>query len=214
MFVPKIHFKMKGRHHYLYLFILLSFFVALNGCSKQDTTQYIYIIGGAHKGERILGFKTQDVYTSHRWQIIAIEANPYLINLIPRDADIIVLNKAIWVKNDKIKFYFTPESDNLGSVYKKNYSEKIAKPIFVESIDFGQWLKKNFTLDDYIMVSLDIEGSEYEVLNKMVADHTIEYIDDLKVEFHPGIGGVSENDITALLTKIKKTNTRVQRVEM
>lgn len=205
---------MKKRRYYLYLFILLFLFVALNGCSKQNTTKYIYIIGGAHKGERIIDFKIQDVYTSHRWQIIAIEANPYLINLIPRDADVIVLNKAIWVKDGKIKFYFTPESDNLGSVYKKNYSEKISKPIFVESIDFGQWLKKNFTFDDYIMVSLDIEGAEYDVLNKMVTDHTIKYIDYLLVEFHPGIRGVSEDDITALLTKIKKTNTRVERVEM
>lgn len=219
MFAPEKLLNMIEKHFYLYVFVFLSFFVALNSCSRQDksncdTRNHIYIIGGAHKGERIFDFKGKDIYTAHRWKIVAIEANPFLINLIPRDADTIVLNNAIWIKDGKIKFYFVPESDNLGSVYKKNYSGRTPKPIFVESMDFGQWLKKNFTLDDYIMVSLDIEGSEYDVLRKMVQDRTINYIDHLLVEFHPGIGGVSENDIVALLTEIKKTNTRVERVEM
>jgi hypothetical protein len=64
------------------------------------------------------------------------------------------------------------------------------------------------------MVSLDIEGSEYEVLKQMVSDQTIRYIDLLYVEFHPRIGGVSENDIAELLTKIKKTGIAVERVEI
>ncbi|MBN1365808.1 MAG: FkbM family methyltransferase [Syntrophaceae bacterium] len=206
----------KVMYYYTFILILISSFAFINGCTKPEQKRYVYIIGGAHKGERIYHFKANKIYHSHPWEILAIEANPYLIDKIPKASDTIVLNKAIWIKNGKIKFYFSSQEDNFGSVYEK-HPVKIAKDsvlILIDSIDFGEWLQKNFTLNDYIFVTLDIEGAEYEVLNKMVKDNTIKYIDYLFVEFHPGIGGQSEKKINELLQKIKKANVQVKRGEM
>ena len=113
-----------------------------------------------------------------------------------------------------MEFYFNPADDNLSSLYKDNYGKGKTIPIIVKSIDFGQWLKKNYTKDCHIVVSFDIEGSEYEVLKKMVEDGTIEYIDSLYSEFHPGVGEVSEQDIKSLLEKIRKFGVIAERVEM
>jgi FkbM family methyltransferase len=206
-------FQKRNIYHYLPFIILASFFICIICCAKPEPQRYIYIIGGAHKGERINSFKKQDVYRSYLWEIFAIEANPYLIDKIPKAPDTIILNKAIWIKDDKIKFYFIHENDSLGSVYKEHNGMKYTKPMFVESIDFSQWIKRNFTANDCIIVSLDIEGSEYDVLNKMIADNTIKYIHQLIVEFHPGTGGKSESDIKELIQKIKKLNVNIERGE-
>jgi len=200
--------------HYSFVLILIFLFISINCCAKAEKSRYVYIIGGAHKGERIIDFKRKDIYSSHPWEIFAIEANPYIIDKIPKAQDTVILNKAIWIKDDKIKFFFSPQKDNFGSVYEKNYGGKAPLPIFVESIDFGKWLQKNFTVNDNIIVSLDIEGAEHEVLNQMIKDRTIKYIDILHVEFHPGIGGKSENDIRELMQKIKKFTVILKRIEL
>lgn len=197
----------------LVYFIIVNVFLSSCALQKQQK-RYVYIIGGAHEGERIHKFKKQGIYSSHPWEIFAIEANPYVIDKIPKAPDTMVLNKAIWIKDGKIEFYLCPTFDSLSSVHKKSYVGKGAIPISVESIDFGKWLRSNFTINDYILVSFDIEGAEYEVLNKMVMDNTIQYIDSLLVEFHPGIGGISTHSIKELLMRIKKSGISVKRTEM
>lgn len=219
----KNFFKLQKKRYFLLLSVLIlaSLFTLMNSCTKVEQPRYVYIIGGAHEGERINVFKKKAIYSAHPWEIFAIEANPYVIKKIPKASDTVIMNKAIWFQDGKIKFYFCPQNDSLSSVYEKNYIKKylraedaVAVPILIESIDFGQWLKRNFNINDYIVVSLDIEGAEYEVLDKMIRDNTIQYIDVLLVEFHPGIAGKSENDINELLNKIKKLNVCAERVNI
>lgn len=54
----------------------------------------------------------------------------------------------------------------------------------VPCFDFSRFISENFSKDDNIIVKMDIEGSEYDVLEKMVADGTIEYINHMSVEWH------------------------------
>jgi FkbM family methyltransferase len=54
----------------------------------------------------------------------------------------------------------------------------------VEVIDFSSFLKKTVTIDDYVIIKMDIEGSEFAVLDKLIQDNTIDFINDLYVEFH------------------------------
>jgi FkbM family methyltransferase len=54
----------------------------------------------------------------------------------------------------------------------------------VEAINFSKWILKNFTEDDLIILKMDIEGSEYKVLPKMIEDGSIKYINTLIIEWH------------------------------
>lgn len=54
----------------------------------------------------------------------------------------------------------------------------------VESINLSKWIDDNFEKDDYIVLKMDIEGSEYTVLPKMIEDGTIKYVDNLIIEWH------------------------------
>ncbi|KAK3281676.1 hypothetical protein CYMTET_10546 [Cymbomonas tetramitiformis] len=51
-------------------------------------------------------------------------------------------------------------------------------------IDFSAWVLKHIRYQDYFVVKMDIEGMEYEVLNKMILSKTIFMIDELFVEVH------------------------------
>ena len=54
----------------------------------------------------------------------------------------------------------------------------------VKCLDFSRWLLQNFNCTDHIVVKMDIEGAEYAVLEKMVVDGSIDYVNELFVEFH------------------------------
>ena len=55
----------------------------------------------------------------------------------------------------------------------------------VETFDFSHWVESSFSESDYVILSLDIEGAEYQVIEKMLQDETMKYVDRLYVEFHP-----------------------------
>jgi hypothetical protein len=57
--------------------------------------------------------------------------------------------------------------------------------VTVESIDFSQWLKRTVAPDDYVILSMDIEGAEYDVLDKMLQDGAFKHVDRLYVESTP-----------------------------
>lgn len=184
--------------------ILVGTYVSSNcvfGATPLETPskRYIFVDGGAFNGRVYKTFHTISSYSKYSWEIFAIEANPYVIDQLPQIPNLTILSKAIWIDNGSIEFYvdMTPNRYNVSSLFEHNPDKP--RKVIVESFDFSQWLKKNFTINDYIIVNFDIEGAEYSVLEKMVADKTIQYIDKLYVEFHPELFG-------ELVPKVKKIN--------
>jgi FkbM family methyltransferase len=70
----------------------------------------------------------------------------------------------------------------------------------VDCVDFSSWLTEIYKRhsDDgskpYIAVKMDIEGAEYDVLQRMLDENTIDHVNHLSIEFHarlfPGQKGV------------------------
>ncbi|HCQ71730.1 MAG: hypothetical protein CL570_00445 [Alphaproteobacteria bacterium] len=68
------------------------------------------------------------------------------------------------------------------------------KPQNIKSFDFSEWLKDlheqqtiskfGYKISPYIAVKMDIEGAEYDVLEKVITDGHHPLISDLIVEFH------------------------------
>ena len=57
------------------------------------------------------------------------------------------------------------------------------QPKRVHAIDVAQWLLQ-LPADAYVFLKMDIEGSEYRVLPKMIEDRSILYINELVIEWH------------------------------
>ena len=127
-------------------------------------------------------------------------------------------NKAVWIDDSKLNFFLATEWGNNykgGSTILSGHAKKAmidySKPFEVECIDFSKWILDNFAdTDDYVVVKMDIEGAEYEILEKMIKDGSIRYIDELFVEYHWMMNEtISRKRHDALLDKLKKEKTKV-----
>jgi len=59
-----------------------------------------------------------------------------------------------------------------------------ANPVKVRTIDLSRWLRENTSAFDYIILKLDVEGAEYDILEKMIRDRIVGRINHLFVEWH------------------------------
>jgi len=152
----------------------------------REQRRYVFVDGGAHYGETYMDFQKTALYARYPWEIYAIEANPYLIDGLPAAPRLTVIEKAIWTEEGTATFHVVVEDDKVGSLLGDWRADKALakKEITVETFDFGEWLKTNFSVDDYIIVSFDIEGAEMAIVPKILEDGSIAYIDRFYCELH------------------------------
>jgi FkbM family methyltransferase len=72
-------------------------------------------------------------------------------------------------------------------------------------IDLSKCIKDNFDITDNIHLKLDIEGAEFRVLEKLIKDDTISYLNTLAIEWHDEMIKVYTKDtVTKYKEKIKQ----------
>ncbi|KAI8485904.1 hypothetical protein Bbelb_364560 [Branchiostoma belcheri] len=47
----------------------------------------------------------------------------------------------------------------------------------VPTVDLSRWIQENTAVEDYVIFKLDVEGAEYDILKKMLADGTFKWVD-------------------------------------
>jgi hypothetical protein len=55
----------------------------------------------------------------------------------------------------------------------------------VKILNFSNLIQTFSNINDFIVVKLDIEGSEFDVLDELIITGFIKYINELYIEFHP-----------------------------
>lgn len=152
----------------------------------------VYVDLGANVGNTVREFlKDHQDYSCY-----AVEANKTLLPSIANVSlelgrDINLLWAAAWVSDGQIEL-FQSGSDEASTIVegKHEYAEfgwppiDYTRPSLVPSIDFSQWLLRNFSKQDHIVVKMDIEGAEYKVLDRMLQDGTVGLIAKLRCEWH------------------------------
>jgi FkbM family methyltransferase len=155
----------------------------------------VFIDGG---GNKLLGVEWYLGKFPEFDKVFVFEPNP-LFHEEYADTEFILLKKAIWTKNCTLPFFISKDErqahsslieEKLCRIEKTNFVPYWHdKPIDVECVDFGQWIRENINTEWNVTLKLDIEGAEYDVLNHMLKDGSLEYIDKLFVEFHnPHLG--------------------------
>ncbi len=159
------------------------------------------------------------------FEFFAFEAQPDLAaegKRIIRDlpeAQIQHSTKAVWIRDEVLSLYLATKwgpnyrgGSTLMTGHTNNQSAvDYQRPVQVEGFDFSRWLGENFGPDDYVIVKMDIEGAEYEVLEKVIADGNLPLIDELIVEFHQQM---NENISRARHNALVRTLRRSCRLEI
>jgi FkbM family methyltransferase len=133
------------------------------------------------------------------WKIFSFEANPITFNSFDRknfrpDLNIKFFNKAVGIDNKQILLNIeTTDEGDIGqgsSIIEMDkwnsplHYGKFIRQVTVSSFDLSSFILKNFTDSDLIIIKMDIEGSEYDVLEKMIADSSINLVSEIYLEFH------------------------------
>lgn len=159
----------------------------------------VFIDGGTHFGQGLSHFINR-FSMNKNWKIITFEANPityqrFIPNRIYPFVD--YKNEALYTFDGKIQFNIEtpPNEDDTGmgsslitldkwNPWGGELRENFKKTAEISCIDFSSFIKNNFSITDNIVCKLDIEGSEFELLEKMIKEDTLKYIKTLSVEFH------------------------------
>ena len=142
----------------------------------------VWIDCGCHKGKISRHFmKRHKGYTGY-----AFEPNPNTVPRLPKGVELI--RKAVWLDDGESDFYlFGNDKGSEGCTLleeKSNAGLDKENPIKVQTIDFCRWFKSTFSKRDKIILKMDIEGAEYKVLEHMIDEGVLGWVNKLYVEFH------------------------------
>jgi FkbM family methyltransferase len=131
------------------------------------------------------------------WEIHSWEANPYTFEKFNKrhyPANFHFYNAAISNTDGIIKLNVeTVEAGDYGqgsSIVEKNkwinpmHKGEFLKTVEVSCVDLSTWVNTHCSQDDFVAIKLDIEGAEYDVLEKMIADGTAYMVDHFFIEWH------------------------------
>lgn len=158
----------------------------------------VFIDCGANIGQGLMSFASMYRMDSS-WIVETFEPNPSLINTLKANVNflpmqITIHNKAVWNYDGEVECSIMLENSEGSSINKlldagicsDPTSESYRKHdsiISVPCVDISSVIKK-YQKSDNIIVKLDVEGSEFCIVRKLLEDNTIEFINDLYVEWH------------------------------
>ena len=171
----------------------------------------IYIDGGAWYGDTIeafLGVKNYNYPTpssdypikprsdAAEYEIYAFEVSDDCLKKLRelKYPNLRIIEKAMWVEDGEVDFR-TDESSMLCSVsmfrlLDNNFPIK-PKPC----LHFSKWFAETCKPEDYIVLKLDVEGSEIFLLKDLIDKKLDSWINELYVEYHyphQGVNGMEE----------------------
>jgi FkbM family methyltransferase len=147
----------------------------------------IFLDCGANRGQSIVYAKKQfgDDIEIYSFEAVTILYNK-LIDKWKDDPKVHLYNLAVWDKQDKVKIYISTEWSDASTLYLDKFDRKIDEQLYneVDSIDLSEFIKNNFTSEDYIILKVDIEGAEYDVLYHLAQTGVMSYLNELWGEWH------------------------------
>jgi FkbM family methyltransferase len=153
--------------------------------------RHLFVDCGGHDGCSIRRFR-KEFDPDTRFETVTFEPND-LYNARYVDLPRHRLIQAAVSDRDGSQNFFLDREDGDGSTFFENKLTRdtggvgtldLANPATVKTIDLSNWLRQNTTAFDYLIVKLDVEGAEYDILEKMIRDRTLRRLNHLFIEWH------------------------------
>jgi FkbM family methyltransferase len=168
----------------------------------------IFIDGGANVGQSLEAFCNGQPDIGE-YEVFCFEASQDPLQILEplkqkiKDYEkvakkITLVNSAIWNEDGAITFF--DNGSESSSLIERDIEN--VKAIDVPCVDLSQWIQKNFSEDDHIILKLDIEGSEHEVFDKLCNDGTIEWLNKIYCEMHGIKCGRSLEEVIKMVEQV------------
>lgn len=190
--------KIKASIHETFIVSKILIYNYRNFKKNNVTRRSVYIDCGSNLGQGYDFFSRH--FPKSNFDHILVEPNPSCIQELKfkylkdgADDRVSIIGKAADVKDGTALFYGLNNADkgrysDGASIQEFHnsalYSIDKEEAIEVETFDFSSFINNVSKKYEKIIVKMDIEGSEYGILNKLLIDKNAKYIDLIFVEFH------------------------------
>jgi FkbM family methyltransferase len=144
----------------------------------------IFLDCGGFTGSSIARFKQMPEYVGG-WKLYSFEPNPRYLQHYAKLPDVTHIKAACWTFDGELEFQLNPRNRGQAGHIKLVNTDDLTKDILkVQCLDFATWVLDNTTASDNIVLKMDIEGSEYGVLEHMLAKGVFSRIGRTYIEWH------------------------------
>lgn len=161
----------------------------------------IFLDLGTHYGQGLRDF-ISEFDMNEEWIIHSFEANPITYDIFLKEYHhltpwVVAKNMAVSDHFGKINLNIeTPEGEGdvgMGSStislekwnpWNGRIKQNFKKTVEVDCFDLSDYISKLCNSKDRIIIKMDIEGSEYDVLERLIETNVVSMIEHLSVEWH------------------------------
>jgi FkbM family methyltransferase len=166
----------------------------------------IFIDCGTNLGQGLTHFdRIYQLFNSAEWDICTFEPNPHinLNDMFKNISNLEKIERAVWVREEELEFCCKGKNTaeerhqnneerfqgggsqlNALNIQEKHPSNVESISARVKAINFSDFILQKKDMYDKIFVKFDIEGAEFEVIDKLISDDTLKYIEKLYIEPH------------------------------
>ncbi|CAA2986334.1 Methyltransf_21 domain-containing Methyltransf_11 domain-containing [Olea europaea subsp. europaea] len=160
--------------------------------------RYVYVdIGARSYGSSIVSwFKKQYPKQNKTFEIYAIEADKTFYDDYKYKKGVTLLPYAAWVRNETLFFEINNQDPSHKNVKKgrgmgrilpvqSSGSSSSSGDVYeIQGFDFAEWLKKSVSERDYVVMKMDVEGTEFDLIPRLFETGAICLIDEIFLECH------------------------------
>ncbi|KGN58713.1 uncharacterized protein LOC101205174 [Cucumis sativus] len=158
--------------------------------------RYVYVDVGARSYGSSIGswFKKQYPKQNKTFDVYAIEADKIFHEQYSSKKGVELLPYAAWVRNETLTFEINRDPGQ--KVQDKGRGMGRIRPVVsstrafdgevdeIQGFDFADWLKNTVTEKDFVVMKMDVEGTEFDLIPRLFKTGAICLIDELFLECH------------------------------
>jgi len=178
--------------------------------------RHLFLDGGGYDGCSIRRF-LKDFDRKGRFEMVTFEPNDIFAKCYSDFRRHRLIQAAVH-NRDGFQNFFLDREDGDGSTLFRNKRTRdtggfgtldIANPVKVRTIDLSRWVREHTNNFNYVILKLDVEGAEYDILEKMIRDRTIRRINHLFVEWHWNRIGISREQHEELIRALQRRHIAI-----
>lgn len=159
--------------------------------------RYIYIdVGARSYGSSISSwFRKQYPKQNRTFEVYAIEADKaFHEEYVSKKKKVTLIPYAAWVRNETLFFEINRDPGQshdekaggrgMGRIRPVEVVGPVAQIDRIRGFDFGEWLKSTVSEKDFVVMKMDVEGTEFDLIPRLFETGTICLIDELFLECH------------------------------
>jgi FkbM family methyltransferase len=164
--------------------------------------RHVYVDVGARSYGSSIGswFRKQYPKQNRTFEVFAVEADPAFHAEYAAKRGVTLLPYAAWVRNETLAFVINdgPTAGNKADGRKASgrgmgrirpaaggTAEGLSRQVRrVPAFDLAEWMRRTFSEQDYVVMKMDVEGTEFELIPRMIDTGAICLVDELFLECH------------------------------